>query len=339
MNWKEYCSDSRYFLFPSRNSPKLALNVDSWADFCLGLKMYNPSSIAGFVAKFLCKLCFPIIYVASSKVNIGSQLAKITPILGAGYRSSIYIATNKLKYVITLRRKDSSTTLVLKASWSKNGRQRLEKELEGIDVFSSFGLTSMNVLHSHFSDQHSYLLLDHLDANFNIDAPDFMCELTKKLESNSYIEAAKHPRILGIIMNLELLGYDYISLALKKIARSVDKKYQVVIEHGDLAPWNIYSDQCGELYAFDFEYFTREGIECFDLIKYRYLDLKLIKKLSSNKIFHIFTGSVDNGFFSADYFLLALFFANEMCIKLEDRCDFNFEETLLMKCLERLEVN
>lgn len=339
MNWKEYCSDSRYFLFPSRNNPKLALNAESWEDFSLGLKMYNPSSVAGLVAKFFCLLCFPIIYITSSKVNVGRRLTEVTPAIGAGCRSSIYIATNNLKYVIMLRHIDSNITMVMKASWSKSGRQRLENELDGINVFSSFGLTSMKVHNFYFSDEHSFLVTGHLDAKFNIKAPKFICELTNKLKSKSYIDARQHPRILGIISTLELLGYHDVSLELMKIARSLDKKYQVVIEHGDLAPWNIYRDQCSQLYAFDFEYFTREGIEFFDLIKHQYVDLKLIKKKSYNQIFHTFTNSKNNGFFNLDYFLLALFFANEMCIKLEERCDYDFEEKLLMKCMERLEVH
>lgn len=314
--------------------PKVFVNLTTWRDFRCGMGLYNPSSFKGQCVKILTLILFPLWVVFSRRFSRGRALEVLEGSCVTRFRSSVYCSTDGVKYVVHLWDIVNKTSIVAKVSFEDLGRKRLKAELEGINAFGNLGLTTVSVLNSHFSEELSFLMFHHIGAMFNVYSDEFVSKLSKKTKLGKKLPANRHPRVLDIISKLELCGQSEAGDALRKFANTMHKEFAVSVEHGDLAPWNLYRLKEGGVFAFDFELFVKDGMEYLDCMKYYYTQLKLLQRVGVNEINDSLIEVMKGKGIIVCQFSLLVFYASEWVLKLIEGSESEFEKALFLRALE-----
>ena len=103
----------------------------------------------------------------------------------------------------------------------------------------------------------------------------------RKLTIRQRIEIQQHPWIISLQRRSEINLEQWL-LPLSS------KKWPVVIQHGDFAPWNILQQKDGRLSAIDWEYGKLEGFPGLDLAFYFLQVSALIKRWSPQRAINTF---------------------------------------------------
>jgi len=95
---------------------------------------------------------------------------------------------------------------------------------------------------------------------------DRISEFLKALESDQMVDVDEHPAIVRLRGQLahskEQIAYGFLDQLLEPLRK---QRWPVVIQHGDLTPWNLYEFR-GSLRAVDWEDGVADGFTGFDLV-------------------------------------------------------------------------
>ncbi len=282
MNATKYLSEGTYVVLPSKTTPRVYLAVGNKKTAKLSFTLYNPFSkkakLLKAIAKFVFVHCNPLAkrILPIVQVNKSKFIKKLEKKLEKRLTSSVYIATDKEKFVLQLQDRNGIVGY-LKYAFKAKGMERLINEKKAIKVCAGLDLVPEIILKSKYKKR-PFILLENLNGSFGLPNRQEYKSILKSLEKDRSFKLRMHPRILSL--KSKLAAYDLESLAhlLDKLVNSSENKYLEVYEHGDFAPWNLIRTEQG-IVPFDFEYFEKNGLQYLDEIKYHFR----IEHLLNNK--------------------------------------------------------
>jgi thiamine kinase-like enzyme len=124
------------------------------------------------------------------------------------------------------------------------------------------------------------------------------------------------------------LNQDQLLYGLYNIKKASTRSYQLVVEHGDFAPWNLIRTKDGKLQVFDFEYFSDQGIEFMDIFNYYYQKGKLLMKLEIEALINYMKDNIRIDAFNE---VLKLFLINKILYQVQELSLQSYERELLLK--------
>jgi len=282
MNAIDFLSSNSYIYLPTKNNPKVILAVDNAKMSTNSFKLYNPFSVKAKllkkISKFTCTYSNGIVRLFLDKKEKADFINYLENILNESLVVSVYFGTILDKVVLQLQTKEAKIIGYVKYPLNGIGKKHLENEKKAFEILSELNIIDSYLLYDTYNST-PFLLLPTLDGTIDvIENKDVENILLNFKRSESYT-LSKHPRIISLKKLLIINGMiTYVEL-LKNIVTHSQENYSLVYEHGDFAPWNIVKtkDTC---VAFDFEYFTEEGLEYLDLYKYYYQIGKLLNNLT-----------------------------------------------------------
>jgi hypothetical protein len=237
------------------------------------LKLYNPFSLKAKIFKNIYKI---FNFYKCEYKNKGEFIEYLESKFNKKLISSIYIPTQKEKFVLQLQNNKEILGYV-KFPINKLGMERVRNEINAYRLLNRLD----EIMTIDEFDDKRFIILKPLNGKSRIFSKNEIQLILKEFERNESFYLFEHPRIKELLKKIEDLS---LKTVLYEIIKNKSKKYQLVYEHGDFAPWNIVQTDKG-LKTFDFEYFVKDGIECFDLIKYFFQIGRLLKKISNKELF------------------------------------------------------
>ena len=271
---EDFFSANHYLYLPTRHNPRAILAIDSNGTAKNSFKLYNPfstkakifKSVVVFATKYFkpfCSMFLPMVKVEQSEFSkyLNSTLNKQLTI-------SSYIATERDKLVLQLQDEQSKIYGYLKFPTTETGKQRVLNEKHAINILSNHNIIPKLLFDSSYQDT-PFIILKNIEG------------IIKRVPDNSYknvltlfykqkeYSLLEHPRVIGLLHQLNELGLNEHSLQLQNIIKKSSGTYKEVYEHGDFAPWNLIQTSTG-IIPIDFEYFVENGLEYLDEIKYHF---------------------------------------------------------------------
>ncbi len=287
MNNTDFFSSSFYLVLPTKNNPKVALCVDNKNIAKKSFKLYNPFSKKAQILKKIALFCFVYCntisrFLFASKQKKSAIVVYLEKLLDEKLKVSLYFATAGDKIVLQLQTTDAKIIGYVKYPINKTGIDRILNEIKAFDILSDKKIVKPYMLFEKY-DSKPVLLLAELDGKIGILSRDTVLEILEKFKRNQKYTLENHPRILALQHSLKKLKMLTELNRVNEICIQSSRKYDLVYEHGDFAPWNI--TKVKERYIpFDFEYFVEDGLEYFDLIKYYYQIGSLLESKKNDEI-------------------------------------------------------
>jgi hypothetical protein len=145
-----------------------------------------------------------------------------------------------------------------------------------------------------------------------------------------------HPKFIELLDNTYKLKQKEFSDILKQILKISNKKYSLVFEHGDLAPWNIFEDLDGNIRLFDFEYFENNGLEFMDKFNYFYQIGTLLKKMNYDELSKFLKSKIQVQEF---YNVFAIFLIKKIINKIKEESNYIQELDFLKKVSKKIQYD
>ncbi|OEK07757.1 hypothetical protein A8C32_14795 [Flavivirga aquatica] len=307
-----FFSEDNYLYLPSMKHPKVILAVGNRTVAKNAFKLYNPFSYKAKSLKIISQFLFInfnalIRFLIVTKSHKKSEFIEyLENRFNTQFTVSVYYSTEKDKVVLQLQ-SNNSIFGYLKFPINKLGVINLNIEKDAIKLLSKKEIVEPFILSATYGNI-PFLITPQLKGKIGIPAENDIENLVSQLKKESKHKLIDHPRIKGLYYDLEKLQLESYRLQMDLILANSAEYYYEAFEHGDFAPWNIIKTHKG-LVPFDFEFFIKNGIEYFDLIKYHFQVGRLLKKKSpvplSNYIFNkIKTKNIES--------LVALFLIKEI---------------------------
>ena len=325
----EFLSKNSYTMLPSTKNPRVVLLVDNASLAQQSFKLYNPFSLKAKIFKKVIQ--FKAVYLNqffklffAQKKDKSQFVSFLEKELQQKILVSLYSATNKNKVVLQLQTESAKIIGYLKYPMNNLGVKYIKNEIKAINILSKKELVSSYLLSREYKKK-PFLLLPEVEGEITKIDQNILTSILLRFEREMEYSLSTHPRIENLKKILiEQNLNSYIPLVEKLVFYST-KKYKLVYEHGDFAPWNIIKQK--DTYTpFDFEYFIEDGLEHFDLLKYYYQVAKLLKMKEGVSLIEYISKKIEIYEFET---LLSLFLLKEMAQIKEEGGSFEFEEKIL----------
>lgn len=329
MKSKDFISSNFVIALPNATDPKVYLAIDSVKLASLSFLLYNPFSFKGKVFKWVFRtLCVHMNWLAKMvlpKVEFEESvfIQYLNNELKKEFTSSVYIATAKDKIVIQLIA-DKAIYGYLKFPISPIGITRLKNEQLAFETLSKKGLVS-NVLFYGNYNSIPFIILKNLEGIIGQISNDEKRVVLDSFKKEHQFLLKNHPRINSLQKKLQIAQFDDLTITLQTLIETSKIHYKEVFEHGDFAPWNLIRTKKG-LVPFDFEYFTENGLEHLDDIKFHYQVEFLLKGKRGTNLINAISEKVEVAEF---HIIFPVFLVKEILIKNETSEDFIYEFDLL----------
>ena len=329
-----FFSSSSYIFLPMKNNPKVALSVDNSLLAQNAFKLYNPFSSKAKVFKNVSEFSFTSLNLLSKLLSVKKEksafIEYLEELLEQPLSVSIYFATAKDKVVLQLQSSDAKIIGYLKYPLNTVGLKHIKNEIRAFEILSSKEIVEPYILKDNYNGK-PFLLLKELDGTIDRVDQEFIENVLKKFEKDSFYVLSEHPRIKELKKQLVQNSMkEYIS-RVQSICDDSITKYKLVYEHGDFAPWNIVKVK-GKYIPFDFEYFVEDGLEYFDIIKYYYQVGKLLESKINEELYIYVKNQINILEFKECF---ELFLIKEIVRQSEEGEAFEFEKNM-MKIMEKI---
>jgi len=273
----EFFSNNKYIVLPSHKKPKVFLAVDNALITDNSFKLYNPfSKKAKFLKNFVFQI-LPLIRPFLNRKKRGAFIKFLENELKKPLVSSVYIATDNNKVVLQLQNNESLG--YVKVPLNEEGEKNIINEIKAYEILKEKEILNYKFLPLKYNKKNC-LFIENIEGDSKFLTIDLDFEFLNKLKRGKKYMLNKHPRIKGLLENSE----EWVRKLIFQIINDSKNEYELVYEHGDFAPWNIKLKD-NRFCIFDFEYFTEDGIEYFDFIKYYYQYLKLLENKQIDEIY------------------------------------------------------
>ena len=330
MNATDFISSNSYLYLPTVKNPKVALAVDNSDLAENAFKLYNPFSVKGKILKKISRSSFihlnsvSKIISGSKKQNISAFVRYLENKLGKPLVASVYFSTINDKVVLQLQTLDAEIVGYLKYPLNAIGLKHLDIERQAIEILCEKKIVQKFLLHDVY-DGTPFLLLATLEGKIGLVKQQQINDLLSQFKRDKTYILSEHPRVKELHQSLISNSLSKYIPLLESITQNSDTSYALVYEHGDFAPWNIVNVD-DEYIPFDFEYFVKDGLEYFDLIKFYYQIGKLLEGKRNSKLSEYIQKQVDA---PGVLELLQLFLIKEIVRGHEEGELFNVELELL----------
>ena len=338
MESKDFLAAKYVVALPNATNPKVFLAIDTVHLATLSFLLYNPFSLKGklfkWVFKFSCihfnwlaKIVLPKVQFEES--NFIKYLNKK---LKKQFTSSVYIATAKDKIVIQLIA-DNAIYGYLKFPISPIGISRLKNEQLAFETLSKNGLVSSLVYKGSYN-RVPFIIVPNIEGSIGEISENEKDIVIDGFKKEPHYLLRNHPRIILLKNQLQEAKFDDLNNLLQDLIQASQFHYKEVYEHGDFAPWNLVRTKNG-LVPFDFEYYTENGLEYLDEIKFHYQIESLLKGEKGINLIQAISKQVDVPEFNI---IFPIFLIKEILIKNETSEDLSYEFELLKssKILNRI---
>jgi thiamine kinase-like enzyme len=320
----DFLTNTNYLYLPTKNNPKVIINVSNKIASINSFKLYNPFStkvkyFKNIVSFLFIHFNFVFKYFASTNSAKSQFIKYLEEKLNTHINSSIYIATAKDKVVVQLQEKSTNHIIgYVKYPINDIGIIHIENEIKADSVFDN------SILIDKYENI-PFIILKELKGNIEIQDDEEILKLLNTLKTNKRYKLSEHPRILEINHYFETYKLDEFSIQFKNLTK-LDLDFGVVYEHGDFAPWNIVKTENDELKLFDFEYFVKEGLEYMDLIKYYFQIESLLNQKKDRDLLDSILSKLE---FENKNLLLKIYLYKEIMIKHSENINYQNEINLL----------
>ena len=277
MEIASYLSNNSYIPFPPFQPPKLYLAVDTPAIALNSLSLYRPFAKKAILVKSLYQLLakLRLISVFSSPKSqsgfvsfLEDRLSKLK-ICQESLVLSTYMATDQDKLVIQIQDEQARIVGYLKIAQTPEGEKKIHRELMGMECLRTAGVPTLNILDQGQWGTNSFFLSAFENTQSrNIDEASLL-SLLEKFHTGHVVPLSSHPRILQMLEFFrDQENEEYANLILR-LSQSIERPFQVLFEHGDLAPWNLFQ-RGQDLVLYDLELCETEGLEWFDWLSFQF---------------------------------------------------------------------
>ena len=280
MHIEEFLSKGYYVALPTKNNPKVYINVSSAANSKMGFGLYNPFSWKARLLKSGTNLLYSYANYFTKKIFSFSKsenetfIKEIERTLETNFQSSIYISTNKQKLVIQLISNNMIYGYV-KFPLNDLGQVRILNEKNALEKLIGLRLAP-KLLHTGTYEGKTYILTENIQGNIgHVEEDDWKSILNQYQKKNTF-KLQTHPRITKLRLNLENNGLLDILKLINEGIKSGKDEYLEVFEHGDFAPWNLIQTK-ENILPFDYEYFEENGLQFLDELMYHFRVITLLK--------------------------------------------------------------
>ena len=312
-----FFSNTKYIILPYKKKPRVFLALGKNKTKFNSFKLYNPFSSK---AKFLKKIAFLFPFFNLSVKKKSPFIAYLEKRLETNLIVSIYVSTDKNKYVLQLQNEEGVYGY-LKIGSSDLSRKQIINESYAISKLAD--LTNIKLLDKGKYKNYHYIILSEISGKSQEITSDNINYILNSLDRKRDYLFSDHPRIKNLFSELCILGQEeYVKIFL---SINIDSRFKLVYEHGDFAPWNVIS-KFNTIHLIDFEYFVENGIEYFDLIKYYYQIYTLLYKYSNLQIVENILDKLDN---KHNKEIFILFLLKEIVLKVNRGIDKSKEDDIL----------
>ncbi len=327
----KFMTANSYIYLPSKQNPKVALAVDNGKISENSFELYNPfSKKAIFLKKvalfFSVKFNFVINFFSVKVKKPSSFIDFLEKKLNRKIITSVYYATAKDKIVLQLQSLSGEILGYLKYPINNQGYENIRREIEAYEELSKLYIVKKYIFKDVY-DNRPFIFLPKLEGEIKELEDKDVSKLLISFHKKDRFLLSEHPRISD--MKQELIKYKlntYLETLVKLIEKS-KVEYLVCFEHGDFTPWNIVKQEDGFV-PFDFEYFVKNGIEYFDLIKYYYQVGTLLKHYNGHELIGYILSKLN---IPEKFIIFKIYLIKEILIKTKEGQNYNFEEELLVK--------
>jgi len=325
----DFLSQSKYIYVPNKKDPKIILAVDNRLTAQNSLKIFNPFSKKGRILKSLLIFIFynlnPIarVLIPNNTIRKSQFISYLENKLDAQITTSIYFATAKDKVVVQIQ-SHGSILGFMKFPKTKRGVKHVKKEYKASRVLSKKKFSNKVLLYDQYQGV-PFLIHRELKGKIaKVDENDLKAIVQKFKKENKY-QLRDHPRIISLRKKLIKKKHNNYVQLLDKVCEVSERKYHVVYEHGDFAPWNIIGDE-REYFVYDFEFFEKNGLEYLDLIKYYFQIGTLLENLNNRKLLKLIERKIP---ISEIKLLFMVFLIKEIDRKTKENESYKYERELL----------
>lgn len=252
------------------------------------LKLYRVYSAKAIFLKKLIKVLSSLGLISLfSKKSVQSEFADF---LEQNFKSeegplvlSKYLATDGDKVIFQIQGA-KGVIGYLKYALNEAGREKLERELEGMEVFDQCGIKSLEVLWKGTYKGFPFFVSEEVEeSKSELQKLDFNPYLNKLKREQEY-PLSSHPRIEQLRLFFQEKKLTKYGELLDDLVQNSTQSYALAYEHGDFCPWNVLQNG-DEVRLFDLEYFEKDGIESFDLIAYHFRVATHLQGMDGTELF------------------------------------------------------
>ncbi|WP_242092373.1 hypothetical protein [Aestuariivivens sediminicola] len=333
INNSMFYSDGKYVSLPFFKK-RVSLNINSLKAIENGLSLYNPYSKKALIFKIFFKryvLSFRNVFRNFLKSHSnGEFINHLEKVLQMKFTSSIYYPTISDKLILQLLDSNEDIYGYVKIGLNPKGNHKIINEIRGVKEMASRGLLDEDYLiHSGTYYGCEYFLMKPIEGQSakclsrrDIDM------LLDKLKSNEKFKLREHPGFLKLVNRAKIMNRVKLMEILLDIKNTSNFSYNLVIEHGDFALWNILITNNGLIQLIDFEYYSNQGIEFVDLFNFYFQKGKLILKLEGERLIKYLKDNISLDTFNE---MLKVFLINRILLQEEECSNQNHEFELLLK--------
>ncbi|MEM8888681.1 MAG: hypothetical protein AAGD28_11915, partial [Bacteroidota bacterium] len=242
----ELLSSNKYIALPPFSQPKVILAVDNPRMALNSLKLYRVySAKAIFLKKLISFLSTLGLISLFSKKSDKSEFASFLEENFKGEEGPLvlsrYLATDGDKAIFQIQAK-RGVIGYLKYALNEAGKEKLDRELEGMEVFAECGIKSLEVLWKGTYKGFPFFVSAEVEESIEeLEGLDFTPYLNRLKREQSY-PLSEHPRVdqLRKFFQQKELP-QYVDL-LDELIQKSEKSYALAYEHGDFCPWNVLQD-------------------------------------------------------------------------------------------------
>lgn len=336
--FRDFFSEGRYFNLPIIRN-RVSLFIDNSKLFKTSIKLYMPSSKKAIIVKGLIKnlnTYFPkILFLFSVKHEKGKFIDFFEKKYKKKIVSSIYYPTISDKLVLQLITLDGNIFGYMKIGTQTKGNEKILRELNAINILTN----ETNLLNKGYLidtgkyKDFDYIILKEIEGKNNNLTISALSKIFNELNKDQLFLLKDHPNFIELLENTAKIKQKELNEILKQIRNISNKKYSLVFEHGDLAPWNIFEDLDGNVRLFDFEYFENNGLEFMDKFNYFYQIGTLLKKMNYVELLKFLKVKTQVEEF---YNVFAIFLVKKIINKIKEESNYNQELDFLKKVSKKI---
>lgn len=336
--FRDFFSEGRYFNLPIIRN-RVSLFMDNPKLFKTSIKLYMPSSKKAIIVKGLIESLNTYFPKALFLFSIKYGKGKFIDFLEKKYKkeivSSIYYPTISDKLVLQLITLDGNIFGYMKIGTQVKGNEKVLRELNAINILTN----ETNLLNKGYLidkgkyNDFDYIILKEIEGKNNNLTISALSKIFNELNKGKLFLLKDHPNFIELLENTSKLKQKELNEVLKQILNISNKKYSLVFEHGDLAPWNIFEDLDGNIKLFDFEYFENNGLEFMDKFNYYYQTGILLKKMKYQELFEFLKIKIQIEEF---YIMFAIFLIKKIISKIKEESNYNQELDFLKKVSKKI---
>jgi len=334
MKVNNFLSKGKYIMLPTKQSPKVYLNISDNNIKYNSFKLYNPFSLK---ARILKSLVLNVNLFTNRLNNYNSEkkgkfIKYLENIFNRSIDSSIYISTDKNKIILQLQNNDD-IIVYCKVGINELGIKRLENEKHAIVLLKDNPYFKVpKIIGSGEWNSYYYLIFEPIEIKKVYLEKSELQKILKSLYKNLSHPLNRHPRIIKLYKFFKDRDCHKFIENMNKYLLNNNIPTKEVYEHGDFAPWNITKNN-NNLYLFDFEHFEERGIENLDMLKYFFQIQYLLKKKKKKELVkYLKKLKIKN----IEIFTI-IFLLSEIKNKIEEKKDYRFYESLLNLWLKEIE--